>query len=297
MKRIIYHNITFQCNNRCIHCISKSVKTLSKDVIKVDDIQFVDKIFNVNEEDVWNINGGEPTLSEHFGSIIDFCHTKSPHIIVYSNGRNLINISKSLLSKVERIIVPIYGDELSHNFYVGDTNAYKETCISLEDIIARFPQKVDIKLLLDDNNNIEKFFKTIEWDKIRDNIHFSITRILKGYHDKTICSPQIAERAEIIIEKFIEQNKKVRFYDIPFCLFSRQFQKKISQMEISKSEEYDKTIIMGYGNFRYKTVNYSEPTNIFKKCLLCSNHIYCTQIMHNYFCPMIYDDKIYLSTE
>ena len=128
--------------------------------------------------DVWTISGGEPTLNPDFNDIVSFCHNYSNHIIVYSNGRTLSKIPKKTLSRIERIIVPIYGDEATHNEYVRSSNAYRETIDSMVKVLDYDTNKLDVKILFIDPQKGISFLKSPEWNDVITNNHFSISRVI-----------------------------------------------------------------------------------------------------------------------
>lgn len=296
MNRIFYANITFACNNRCANCISHSVRGYSNDSLSVNDFRLIDEKFNINKGDIWNINGGEPTLSKHFPQIINFCYSKSPHIILYSNGRLISSISNNILDKIERIIIPIYGPESIHDEYVQSNGAYKETVNSLTQIIRRNPEKCEIKLLFNSNSSIQSLIASSDWPELSKNIHFSITRVLSSYKDSSPCSLETNHAAEELITKLVSEGKKVRYYDLPFCQFSQGFQRRIKQ-SYKDSNKLDSNVISILSNGNYKISNYRIPTSYFEQCQECSNSELCVMIMRNIFCPIIEQKECYISIE
>ena len=294
-SRICYCNITYKCNNNCHNCISYNVKKHTEREVSVDDFEFLKNHFHLSENDVWTISGGEPTLSDNFSQIINYCNSVSPHIIVYSNGRQLNLISNEVLNKIERIIVPIYGDKDFHNSYVNSPNAYEETMRSLRSIIERDSCKIDLKIMLQEQDNLDSLFNSNIWSLLRENIYFSVSRVLPSIH-KSECSSIIAQKAEIIIKELLMLGKNIRFYDIPVCLFSRDLQNYLSRMDI-EAMNYDPIIICGSSNKRYKLFPFNKPTDLYKKCKHCSMSSVCSMIMQNYFCPMLNCSKITITTE
>lgn len=183
MRRIVYFNITYQCNNCCRNCISHNVRRHSAKKVSVEDYKIIQNRFGIGENDIWTISGGEPTLSQNFEEIISFCRKYSSHITVYSNGRMLYNLSLNTLNNIERIIVPIYGIEYEHNKYVQNNRAYGETLESLNKIIKYSPHKIEMKLMLSESiSNIEDLIESKDWEVISPNIHFSVS----GFFQKII---------------------------------------------------------------------------------------------------------------
>lgn len=296
MRRIFYSNITYACNNNCTNCISHSVRNKVRDSLTVSDFRIIDELFHVRNVDIWNINGGEPTLANQLPDIIDFCYERSHHIILYSNGRNLGRLSDLSIEKLERIIVPLYGNEELHDSYVQVNGAFQETVNSLLHIIEKYPEKCDIKLLISGPDSIQALLLSPIWSQLYVNRSFSISRVLSGYKDVSPCSSDINAVAENLIKDFVADNKIVRFYDFPFCQFSNDFQNNIIN-SIEVGDDFDSEVISIFPEGKWKVSNFNAKTNFYSKCLQCTRSSLCTMIMKNYFCPIIYNGKCRISTE
>lgn len=295
MKRICYCNITYQCNNSCEDCISYNVKRHTHREVTLEDYRYFQNVFKFGNCDTWTISGGEPTLSDSFSDIIDFCHSISPHIIVYTNGRNLSNFTWNTIAKIERFIVPLYGNEKIHNEYVKSSNAYKETMNSIQRIISRDTDKVDIKLILQEDRNTESLFCTGDWACIKENKNFSVTRLITK--ESPQCSNSLAFRADCIIQELMGLKKNVRFYDIPFCMLTKDLQLHLSKMPLKKITNVDTTVICGSSQQRYKLFFFNKRTDCKSECKDCCHHELCSMIMQNYFCPMITGSEVCQTTE
>lgn len=295
MRRVFYGNITYACNNACRNCISHSVKERRSSILTIDDYRKVAERYCVCEDDIWNINGGEPTLSPFFNEIIDYCYSFSPHIIVYSNGRNLSGVPVRTIDKIERIIVPLYGAARDHDNYVKSPGAFSQTLGSLSGLIGYDNNLIELKLLLNEEGSIEELLETDSWPLLIRNKHFSVTRVLTGYNDNSVCSEKIAHTGELLIERLVDLGKKVRFYDIPFCSFSSSFQKRVESI-YRHSSVYDPFVIHILPNSS-KVLFYARDTDIKKDCNSCKHHCFCTMVMRNYFCPQISKDECLRVTE
>ena len=294
MSKVVYCNITYHCNNACSHCISHNVRRHSQKQITIDDYRLLIDKNGVSSCDYMVISGGEPTLHSSFCDIVQLCYQYTKHIIVYSNGRKLFNLPDNVLNKIERIIVPIYGDASSHNTCVGSNMAYMETMKSIDKIIKLDPEKLDIKILLNDQINTEQLLQSPEWIFIKLNTHFSVSRIITP--NEPICSKEIVNRAERMINTLLSLNKIVRFYDFPFCWFSTEFKQFVLACKLTPST-IDSDVVCGIAGMRQNIFRFNKPTDYFQDCFNCKNAIYCTMIMKNYFCPSINNGQIIITNE
>lgn len=294
MRRICYCNITYKCNNNCQCCISHNVRKGTDKNLGLDDYSFFQKKFSLGANDVWTISGGEPTLNPEFNDIISFCHNYSEHIVVYSNGRTLSKIPTETISKIERIIVPIYGDETTHNEYVRSGNAYRETIDSMVKVLDYDKNKLDVKILFIDPQKGISFLKSSEWNDIIANNHFSISRVIKnGQHEhyQDICSA-----ASDVIEPLLDLNKIVRFYDLPLCKLRLGTLSRILK-SVNLTGSFDSNVICGSTEHRYTIFPFNKHTDYFPKCEGCPNRSICARVMQNYFVPVIVNGVVYIDTE
>ena len=90
-NNLYYSNIIYRCNNKCPHCISHNTnkRRLNEGVYNI--LKDIFPITGNYDNDIFIINGGEPTLSEDFIPILDFLIERKIKIVVYSNGRLLRN--------------------------------------------------------------------------------------------------------------------------------------------------------------------------------------------------------------
>lgn len=294
-SKICYCNITYKCNNWCTNCISYNVKKRTMREVTLDDYLFFAQHFGIKENDVWTISGGEPTLSSQFRDIIAFCNGCSRHINLYSNGRLLNTLPTCTLNKIERIIVPVYGGKNVHNAYVNNPIAYQETMASLKHVIKNNRHLIDIKILFHKDMDTESLFQSQEWDFLCSNEHFSITRIIDA-KQSLMDLKRIVDRASGIISKLIDMDKSVRFYDLPVCMMSDELQKQLKSYPV-ESQNFETQVICGSSDRRYKLYSFAKPTNILEECSNCKSRFMCSMIMQNYFCPMVKEGKITITTE
>lgn len=294
MRKICYCNITYKCNNNCQCCISHNVRNGTDRNLGLDDYSFFQKKFSLCADDVWTISGGEPTLNPNFNDIISFCHNYSQHIIVYSNGRTLSKVPREILNKIERIIVPLYGDEAIHNEYVQNGNAYKETIASITSILAFDQNKIDIKILFIDPKKGMSFLKSPEWHDVVVNNHFSISRVINGRQQNK--SQDICWAASDVFDLLLDFNKIVRFYDLPLCELQCGTLARILK-SINLTNNFDSNVICCSTEHRYTLFSFNKQTDYFSKCEACPNRLICVRIMQNYFAPVIIDGKVHIDTE
>ena len=294
MRRICYCNITYKCNNNCRYCISHNVRKGTDRNLCLDDYSFFQKHFSLGGNDVWTISGGEPTLHPCFNDIVSFCYSYSKHVIVYSNGRTLSKLPEETLSKIERIIIPIYGDEATHNEYVRNSNAYKETIDSVAKILNYDKSKLDIKILFADPQKGISFLKSSEWNDIIVNNHFSISRVIDN-RLQDYCR-DICRAASDVLDSLLDLNKIVRFYDLPLCELRYGTLSRILRFK-NLTNIFDANVICGSTEHRYTIFPFNKQADYFSKCEVCPNRCICTRIMQNYFAPVIINGIVHIDTE
>ena len=294
MRRICYCNITYRCNNNCQCCISHNVRKGTDKNLGLGDYSFFQKKFSLGANDVWTISGGEPTLNPEFNDIVSFCHNYSEHIVVYSNGRTLSKIPTETISKIERIIVPIYGDEATHNEYVRSGNAYRETIDSMVKVLDYDTNKLDVKILFIDPQKGISFLKSSEWNDIIANNHFSISRVIKNGQQEN-CQ-DICSAASDVIESLLDISKIVRFYDLPLCKLKPGTLSRILK-SVNLTNSFSPNVICGSTEHRYTLFPFNKQADYFPKCEVCPNRSICVRVMQNYFVPVIVNEVVQIDTE
>ena len=278
------------CNNNCKSCCSYNTRGKSKRFVTADDIKSITEKFNCSNSDVFVISGGEPTLSEHFEDVVHCCLSKSKHIILYTNGRNTLKIKAD---NFERIIVPLYGKESTHNNYVRNTKAYSETVCTLKRIIGNNPDKIELKLLINNLSDMKDFVTSDDWNVLRNNNRFSISRVIKPNKD---VEDEIFQFTEDFILDLLAKGKMVKFYDLPFCKFSADFQKMVLERYDSRLNTKYK-IVCGSQFGRYTVFDFNKRADYNVDCAKCNQSIFCTKIMQNYYCPVLTSEKCWIGTE
>ena len=290
MNNLFYFNITYKYNNKCKDCCSHNTRDKNKRTVSVDDIKVIDDKFKCTESDVWVISGGEPTVADNFDEIINYCLSKSKHIILYTNGRNLHKINAECF---ERIIVPLYGTESGHNDYVGSSMAYSETVNALTNIIERNPDKIELKLLINDLTAMKDLLQNDDWQILKKNNRFSISRVIKPNVE---IDSNVLLFTENLIMELLSEDKTVKFYDLPFCKFSEKFQNNIlDNYDCSLNSKY--RIICGSQFGKYTVFGFNKRADYYIDCSTCNKSIFCTKIMQRYYCPVLTTKKCWIGTE
>ena len=179
INRLFYMNITYKCNNGCIFCISNTTKRKLFDLEKpLKMIMQVDKEYNFTEQDIFIVNGGEPTLSDDFVEIINFLNKKRMKIIVYSNGRKLkeTSIRNIITSTNIRWIIPFYGLQKTNDYYTNVDGSFKDTYEAISTIPETHRNKISLKLLVKEKKQIKEFIDDSELFELIQEINFKIEK-------------------------------------------------------------------------------------------------------------------------
>lgn len=152
--RIFYFNVTYGCNSNCIFCYSHNTWHNSIPHNEMSATQFFTYLEanNICDSDRVIINGGEPLLHTEIDTILVNLIKYGCEVLVYTNGRLLINHNFSALNNNFRFVVPIHGTESVHDAITGIKGSYKETILGLKHLVFRSKCLVDVKLIL--NNEL-----------------------------------------------------------------------------------------------------------------------------------------------
>ncbi len=130
MSKIIYFNINFACNNKCVFCFSHNVgeKCWEMEITKIKSV--LDKsCFTLN--DIIVINGGEPSIHSEFVELLKLLKTYECKCNIYTNGRKLRDLCFDVGENIT-FIIPIHGSKKNHDMLTRVAGAYDETVMSLK---------------------------------------------------------------------------------------------------------------------------------------------------------------------
>lgn len=297
-NRVFFFNITYKCNNSCEECVSKYTREHSSWVVNLEKFKKFNAKFNFSCSDRIVISGGEPTLHNEFEKIIEYLSLFSTHIIVYTNGRTLDAINDNILSKIERLIIPFYGNELSHNNYTKNNRSYIETVNSIKSKL-EFSEKIEIKFIIQNPDNLMFFSSNEDFNTL---IRLSSKTIsIAGFIDysskKSILQTEVFKPLEEFVKKLLSIGKNIKIYDIPLCKFSPdmiEYINKTFNEELSIS--FNKKICCS-ATGEYKEVSYNSIPNYYSNCIKCGLNMICAMVLKRYNVLCISNNYSYLDTE
>lgn len=128
--RIIYFEITNNCNLRCIHCYNNSndKNNLVRKELPIDKIENV-IVANKSCENLKVIlSGGEPILHSQFKMILDMLRKYDVKTTVYSNGINIDKYASLFIGTAENIMISFDGaDSEKHDMVRGEGSFIRTT--------------------------------------------------------------------------------------------------------------------------------------------------------------------------
>lgn len=210
-KRLFYMNITYSCNNKCNFCISHNTRNRTKKVENpMSIIKNTHKTYSFNKNDIFIINGGEPTVSPKLKGILDFLVEFECKIIIYSNGRLLYRFKEFFSYSNIYWIIPFYGLKELHDKYTGVKGSFLETLSSLREI--NNTENISVKFLIHEESQINDFFDLAEI--LRQNIHeIHISLIL---HNNFSQRYKLADKVNNLIS-YLQSNFVIKLSNIPLC--------------------------------------------------------------------------------
>lgn len=134
MKRVIYFNVNYICNNRCLFCFSSSTSGGDrKGCISHQEMLRRIKAIEPNSDDLIVINGGEPTLHPQFYELlISLMNCNNARIVVYTNAISL-DVTQLVNSEVT-FVIPIHGSASVHNEITQNPTSYDSTMACIQEL-------------------------------------------------------------------------------------------------------------------------------------------------------------------
>lgn len=178
--RKIYCTINSICNNNCINCfLSKNFKE-NEEILSMEKLQRAFNNIKIEEGDIIEVNGGEPTLHPQLIDILAFLRSNFPvKIVLLTNGQKLAdyNYAKLISRFINDVVVTLYTlDEKIHDFITKTPGSFKKKIKALKNL-NKLGVKLHIKTLIMKQTSkfIPELFKFCL--STFDNFHFNINSL------------------------------------------------------------------------------------------------------------------------
>lgn len=277
-------NITYECNNHCVFCISHTTKHRTR---KIENplaiIKSVNEKYNFEQNDLFIVNGGEPTTSPYFSKILDYLLSTPINIIVYSNGRNLSKYLQYTENNRIRWIIAFYGLQDLHDKYTYIQGSFLETLDSLQNVPIENRKQISVKFLIEDEEQITDFRELSNLLAVYEEIHVSL--ILNKNRTKRF---ELSKMASSFVTELLE-NHVVKLSNYPLCsLFA-----KVKEYIVTKIENY--YFIDDKGNV--KQIDYDKNHSWLEECKECTMNQICCDTYKKYRVLRINKSELSLEEE
>jgi MoaA/NifB/PqqE/SkfB family radical SAM enzyme len=149
---VLYLNLTYRCNSRCLFCAADVKYKRNARVISVAELST-----NIGEKKYIRIDlsGGEPTIHPDILEIVRLCRAHSNDVAILTHGRRLqdATFAEALVAAgATFFVIPLYGpDPARHDFVSHIRGSFRQTVQGFQNL-ARFRPSyrfgVELKLLL-----------------------------------------------------------------------------------------------------------------------------------------------------
>ncbi|MCI7565676.1 MAG: radical SAM protein [Treponema sp.] len=281
-------NITYECNNRCIFCISHNTRNITCHVEKpLEIIKAVNNEYKFSKNDLFIVNGGEPTTSKYFESILAYLLATEINIVVYTNGRTLSKYLQYTKNSRIRWIIAYYGLNELHDKYTGRKGSFLETFISLQSIDVKNRSNVSVKFLIEDKEQIEQFKELSEMLANYNEIHLSL--ILNDNIKKRL---KLGKYVSVLIKELFKTHI-VKLSNLPLCTLDSDIKINFENLIVKNINEY--YFIDEKANV--KKIDYDRNHKWLSQCDSCKVHNICCDNYKKYRALKIYKDEISLEEE
>ena len=296
-KNVYYFNINYLCDNKCIFCYSHNTNNLkTESIITLKEIIKTINKYKISEKDRLILNGGEPLLHKEINEILNYISNTNIETLIFTNGRNLTKLNPNFLTKNIRFIIPIHGDENTHNYITKDTKSFQETLSSFKWLYENnLPCLVDLKIILN-NETIKKlkFEKALKiWKEIPINNAIHITKMMDTKVSKTngcqSLNLDVVNKYTLkLFNDFKNNRKKLKFYStcIKDILSSTKYEIEHENLEIT-------LLYKDYASEHYIDLNKKNTSCIFE----CDKKEYCLSEVDTYNVLEFYNNKFYNGME
>lgn len=287
-NRLFYMNITYECNNRCFFCISHNTKYRSRHVENpLEIIKSVNNEYKFTKNDIFIVNGGEPTSSSYFSNILDYLLATKINIVVYTNGRNLSKYLQFTQNCRIRWIIAFYGINELHDKYTGQKGSFLETFNSLRSVSKENTNNFSIKFLIEDKEQIVQFKELANMLEDYNEIHISF--ILSNNLSKRF---EVAKSLSSLISELLGTHS-VKLSNIPLCCLDLDIKIYLEKLTVKNINEY--YFIDEKANV--KRIDYDRNHKWLSQCDSCKYHAICCDNYKKYRALKLYKDVVSLEEE
>lgn len=296
MNRIFYFNINYICNNKCRFCFSYNTYTKLQYTISIKNIIDIIKLYNINKFDRVVINGGEPTLNKDLADILSVLHKSNVEIILYSNGILMSNLDycKDILSKINRVVIPIHGNLKNHEYITQNYGSYNKTIKAIKNIIQiGYSDKIELKFIVT-NNMIQEYFSIPEFLKNFNTIKNLVitnqvnTKIARNFN---FIPPDQKQFCKYISKQLLELIGKysIKIIECKICHLNSEVIHIIQSMDDGIDENFNEYIFFDGKFIKGKNLEYNS--NEFCNRKQCVYNKYCRSIIDS--CRVFHIGKEY----
>ena len=222
LKRIFYFNVIYFCNSRCVFCYSHNTGHDVKNRNELEPAEFIRYLNdrNISSDDRIIINGGEPLLHSSLDDIIRYVLSVGCEVLIYTNGRLLSEIELPTLNRNVRFVIPIHGDEQTHDRITQTSGSFLETLRGMDRLILTQDCLTDLKIIV--HNGLAK--KIIRDDSLHflRNIPFNhavhITKMADTIISRRNKLPSVdndlaSEAVAALVDTFRFDGRPIKIYD------------------------------------------------------------------------------------
>lgn len=292
--RLFYMNITNKCNNHCVFCISESTKKRinpPKEILT--SVKKINSEYLFSRNDLFIINGGEPTLSEEFIKILCYLLKTDINIRVYTNARHLKDIQFKPFLYNEKIhwVIPFYGLAFLHDKYTQTLNSFSETFDSVKLLMTPPKSSYSIKLLIDSIQQISDFETLItELHQEEKKIHISLL-----LHNNVSNRFSLARQSNNFIRTLLSKEFCIHLSNFPLCMLDADIQKLLKNY----TPEYNTVVNNSYFIHHNKAylIDYDRNHSWKTECAYCQYRILCIDNSRKYRALILSKTNVYLGEE
>ena len=232
MGEMIYLDLTYRCNQRCLFCVSDHTNHKQFLDYQIDQTVLREVFYSTGKTyNILHISGGEPTLHPNLPELCAYAKNQVQTVLLSTNGIRFADraYAKSILKTgIDSVIVPFFTVDASvHDEIVGHKGSFFKLIKGLQnltELAAIFDTTFILKIL-----TLRPVLKSLYllppfWTQ--NNIVPSEVQI-SGLHlsGKILNSPHLippadalSESVSKLIKALLSDNIPFSVYDIPWCI-------------------------------------------------------------------------------
>lgn len=298
MRRILYYNLTYRCNQKCRFCFSHNTNRIGcHSDITLEQFKESLKICRPGDRVV--LNGGEPTLHADIIRMTEAAKDYGVEVVLYTNGTQLAlrTLATDILSAgIDRITIPIHGERDLHDSVSEHIGSYDAVCQGLDKLVECAKRPVlELKFVVTEQMAMDCFKNMDFVNRYVDSGALMGAVVAGQVNTRVSALSSMSFRQTDVVSEYIansidEVSKlcPVKVYDVECCRLPKKFKRWFEGLMVVNDIPLYEYYFIDANCRAPRRLTYASVRRL-TQCRQCSYAHFCRSIVDGYLVMEIKD--------